>query len=143
MKVLSKQPTFQLLRFDKGEELIASLQEYCNKETILAASFQALGAARELTLAYYNLADKVYEDHKVKEDVEILSILGNIATMDKKIIVHAHGIFGKQDLQTIGGHIKKLVVSATCEVSLTILPGTLKRSFDEETGLNLLDHVEH
>lgn len=142
MKVLSKQSTFQLLRFDRGEEFIASLQEYCKKEKIHAASFQALGAAGELTLAYYNLSDKRYEDHDVTEDVEILSILGNIATMDEKIIVHAHGVFGKKDLQTIGGHIKKLVVSATCEVSLTLLPGTLKRAFDEETGLNLLDHAE-
>lgn len=142
MKVLVKQPSFHLLRFDREEELIASLQEYCQKETVPAASFQALGAAGELTLAYYNLTDKVYEDHDVKEDVEILSILGNIATMDEKIIIHAHGVFGKKDLQTIGGHIKKLIVSATCEVSLTLLPGILLRAYDKETGLNLLDHAE-
>jgi predicted DNA-binding protein with PD1-like motif len=142
MKVLSKQSFFQLIRFNKGEEIISSLQAYCEQKSIYAASFQALGAAKQLTLSYYNLSDKRYEDHDIDEEVEILSILGNVATMDKKIIIHAHGVFGKRDLQTIGGHIKKLVVSATCEVSLIPLSGTLIRAFDEETGLNLLDHEE-
>ena len=65
-------------------------------------------------------------------------MVGNIALMNNEIIVHTHGVFGRQDLSTIGGHIKKLIVSATCEITLTTFEKDFTRSFDEKTGLNLL-----
>jgi predicted DNA-binding protein with PD1-like motif len=120
------------------EDVLSLLTKYCQETSITAGSFSALGAAKEVIIAYYNLDKKQYEDHMVHENVEILNLTGNISLMENKYIIHCHGVFGRKDCSTIGGHVKKLIVSATCEIILTKLEGTLERAFDEKTGLNLL-----
>lgn len=138
MKKIIEENNTLLLRFDKGEEVIKDLTDFCQYQGVKAGSFQGLGAAGELVLSYYDLEKKVYQDTFITENVEIVSMIGNLATMDEKIIIHAHGVFGKKDLATIGGHIKKLVISATCELTLVTYQKKLIRCFDQETGLNLL-----
>lgn len=138
MTEINDQNNTVLLRFDKGEEVLTKLQEYCDENKIVAGSFHALGAAGEVVLSYYNLDKKIYEDTTLSEDVEIASMIGNIAVMNDTYIIHSHGVFGRRDFSTVGGHIKSLVVSATCEVTLTVFDKEMKRAFNEETGLNLL-----
>ncbi len=138
MKVVNQSNNNILLRFDTGEDVVAVLSVYCKENTITAASFSALGASKDTTLAYYNLDTKQYEDHTFTEDLEILNLSGNIAVMDNKHIIHCHGVFGRKDCSTIGGHIKKLIVSATCEMFITRMEGKHERAYDEQTGLNLL-----
>jgi len=84
------------------------------------------------------LHTKMYEDHIISERLEATALTGNVARMKSEAVVHLHGVFGDQELVAKTGHIKKLVVSATCEILLTLLPGGLKRDRDAATGLNLL-----
>lgn len=137
MKCLHKEAHLILLRLDKGEEIFSSLTSFCEAEKIFAGSFTALGACSEVTLSYYNIETRQYEDKEVVEDLEILAINGNIALMNEEIIIHAHGVFSNKAFQTTGGHLKSLTVSGTCEITLHPLSTRLKRAFDEETGLNL------
>jgi predicted DNA-binding protein with PD1-like motif len=58
--------------------------------------------------------------------------------MDNKTVIHAHGVFADREYQTVGGHVKELIVSATSEVHLTKLVGEIKRAYDATTGLNLM-----
>lgn len=138
MKIITQQNNTYLLRFNKNEEVISELQQFCKRNAIFSGSFQGLGAAGEVVLSYYNLDKKIYEDTTFSEDLEIASMVGNIASMNTDLIIHTHGVFGKQNLSAIAGHIKKLIVSATCEITLIIFSEKIKRSYDEETGLNLL-----
>lgn len=118
--------------------MVTRLTEFCKENNIFAGFFSGLGACSEVMLAYYDLERKEYLDHHKKEDLEIVSLTGNIAKMDEKIVIHVHGSVSNRAFQTFSGHVKKLVVSATCEVHLTTLPKRMERAFDEETGLNLL-----
>lgn len=127
-----------ILRFDKNEDVIKGLIDYCKKQQVTAAHLTGLGACGSVTLSFYDLHKKKYLDKKFDEELEILGITGNIAKLDEKTVLHAHGVFGKQNYQTIGGHVKELIVSATCEIHLTILNDTIKRAYDKKTGLNLL-----
>ena len=138
MKSLINQNNIFLLRFDQGEEVTEKLKHFCQDNRISSGSFYALGACGELILSYYNLETKTYEDTTLTEDLEIASMVGNVAMMNNEILIHTHGVFGRQDLSTVGGHIKKIVVSATCEVTLTTFEKELTRTYDEKTGLNLL-----
>ena len=138
MKVIHKEPKTVILRFDSGEKVIKGLSAYCTDNKITAGHFTGLGACQSIILSYYDLENKQYLDEAFSEDMEIVSLTGNVAIMAKKPAIHCHGIFADDNYQTSGGHVKELLVSATCEIHLTILDGILERSYDQKTGLNLL-----
>ena len=138
MIVVHQENNVYILNIERGEELLSSLREFLKKENIKAGYFTGLGAAGVLDLAYYNLATKKFERHAIKEDVEILSLIGNIAMLKDETIIHTHGTFGRKDLSVFGGHIFSLHVSGACEIHLTKLSGEMTRACDETTGLNLL-----
>lgn len=138
MKIVFADTKMHLLRLDRGEELLSSLAKYCQKKHIHAGFFTALGACEKVTVAYYDLEEKKYLDRTTSKDLEIIGITGNVSQMNRKYVIHAHGSFAGQNYNVFGGHIKELLVSATCEVHLSILKGSLQRKFDKNTGLNLL-----
>lgn len=138
MKIILQNNNIFVLRFDPNEEVIVGLNNFATANHITAGSLTAIGATKEVLLSYYNLATKQYEDITISEDLEIVSMLGHIATMDEKIIIHCHGSFSDRTFQVKAGHVKKLIVSATCEVTLVRLEGKMERAFDQETGVNLL-----
>lgn len=138
MHVILQEKEKYILRFDLEEEVVGGLIEFAQVEKIDAAHFTAIGASGEILLSSYNLESKQYEDRSIQEDLEITGMVGNIALMENKLIIHAHGTFSRKDFSVIGGHVKKLIVSATCEVHLTRLSGKMERVYNEQTGLNLL-----
>lgn len=138
MQVIYSNEKQVVLNLARGEELFEVLLSWCKENNIAGATLTGLGAADQLELAYYNMQTKAYERHIIDEEVEILSLTGNLGTLEAQKMLHIHGVFGKRDLTTFGGHVFKLRVSGACEIHLTTLPSNLKRSFDETTGLNLL-----
>ncbi len=138
MKTILHHGDKYVLRFDRGEEVIEALAEFCRTEGIEAASFSAIGSCSEAIISYYDIPVKKYIDLHLKENLEIISLSGNVSKLNYKPLVHAHGSFSDLRMQMKGGHVKKLTVSATCEVILQKLKGWIEREFDEETGLNLM-----
>ena len=138
MKLINKNKNKYIIRLDNGEEFINSLQNFCEKENIKVGWIQAIGSAQDINLAYFDTNLKDYEIKEFKEFLEIVTITGNIALKENKIFLHAHGLFSREDMSIIGGHIHRCVISATCEIVLFIGEGEMKREFDDETGLYLL-----
>lgn len=139
MKVISKQENVYFIRFDAGEEFIQGIKDACQQNGITAGSFTAIGAGNNLTLSFYNLQTKQYQDKTFAEDLEIAGIIGNVGLLNGELAVHAHGSFGKENFETISGHVKSLTITGTCEITLTKLPdNSLVRAYDEKTGLNLI-----
>lgn len=138
MKMILKDDRRYVLRFDRGEEVITSLQKFAQEENIKAATFSAIGAASEIIISWFDPEGKQYHDHALTKKLEIAALNGNIALLENQPIVHAHGSFSDVELHSRSGHVKKLIVSATCEVSLVVLSGEINRVLDPETGLNLM-----
>lgn len=138
MKTIYSKDNRNILVLARGEEFIDTLICFCKKNNITAATFSAIGACNKTVLSWYDLGSKQYEDHELNEGMEIANITGNIALLDGKYIIHAHGTFARRDLSVIAGHIKKLTVSATCEVRIDALETEFRRAYDGDTGLNLL-----
>lgn len=147
MELLNTSKDFYLLRLDPGEELRGEVEKFClampdlakrDGSPIRAAWINALGSCQELELAYYNLGKKEYETKSFSEDLEIATVVGNIALKDNKPFIHIHGTFSNREMEVIGGHIMKCVILATCEVMLWKIEGEMSRKHDEFTGLDLL-----
>ncbi|MCA9354326.1 MAG: DUF296 domain-containing protein [Candidatus Kaiserbacteria bacterium] len=142
MQIVHQQDNVYTLSFSRGEEVMSVIADHCKKHNITAAHLTGLGAADQLDIAYYNLATKEYERHTIDEEVEVLSLIGNIGAKDDgQIIMHIHGTFGRKDLSVFGGHLFSMQISGAGEIHFTVFDGTINRSFDEATGLNLMCHV--
>jgi uncharacterized protein len=124
--------------FDTGEEVSDGLLRFAEEEGIDGASFTAIGAFQSATLAYFDLETKEYREIPIEEQVEVLTLAGNIGTHEGKPKVHAHVVVGRRDGTTRGGHLLEARVRPTLEVVLVETPDYLRREQDRETGLPLL-----
>jgi len=137
-KIINDAPekTYVLI-LETGEEVVSQIQRFARENNLNASRFTAIGAFSSATLGYFDWNQKDYEKIPVNEQVEVLSLIGDIALQDGEAKIHAH--VGKRDGSAHGGHLLEAYVRPTLEVVLTEAPGYLKRSFDPESGLALID----
>ncbi len=124
-------------RIDRGEEILAAVREIAGAEHIQLASVSALGATNDFTVGVYNVDQKQYHANDYKGNFEIVSLTGTINTMDGEVYTHLHMSAGDEKGQVFGGHLNRAVVSAVCEMVITVIDGVVDRRFSEEIGLNL------
>jgi predicted DNA-binding protein with PD1-like motif len=72
------------------------------------------------------------------EQVELLSLIGDIALKDGEPQVHAHVVVGRSDGTAHGGHLVEARVRPTCELMLTESPIHLQKKFDPKLGIALI-----
>lgn len=129
--------TFAVI-FDKGDEVITGLTDFAKQNQLTAAQLTAIGAFSDATLGYFDREKKGYIKIPVDEQVEVLSLVGDIALSKGEPKVHAHVVVGRRDGTTRGGHILEAHVWPTLEVIVTETPKHLQRQTDEATGLALI-----
>jgi uncharacterized protein len=130
--------TYALI-FEKGDEVMAGLKSFAKEAGLGGAHFTAIGAFSEATLGYFERDRKTYKRISVQEQVEVLSLIGDVALKDEQPEVHAHVVVGTSEGAARGGHILEATVWPTLEVILTESPRHLRKVHDEETGLALID----
>ncbi|MBD9118997.1 MAG: DNA-binding protein [Clostridiales bacterium] len=124
-------------RIDRGEEVLAAVREIAGAEHIQLASVSALGATNDFTVGVYSVDEKQYHANDFKGNFEIVSLTGTINTMDGEFYTHLHMSAGDEKGQVFGGHLNRAMVSAVCEMVITVIDGVVDRRFSEEIGLNL------
>lgn len=124
-------------RIDKGEEILEQVKRIARKEQIKLASVQALGAVSQFTAGVFKTEEKEYIANEFNGSFEIVSLTGTINTMNGEFYCHLHMSAGNHKGEVFGGHLNKALVSATCEMIITVIDGTVDWYFDEEIGLNL------
>lgn len=126
-----------VIRMDRGEEVMATLTALCEQEGIRLASVEAIGAVDRAVVGLYDVDKKVFHRKEFQEPMELTSLLGTVTEKDGKPYLHLHATLCDANMQTRGGHVNELHISATCEMVLRLLPGSVGRRPDEATGLNL------
>ncbi|SHJ21542.1 hypothetical protein SAMN02745751_02017 [Dethiosulfatibacter aminovorans DSM 17477] len=127
-----------IIRAEKDEDIIEVLKEVIEKENISLGTVSGIGAVKQVELGLFNTLDKIYSKREFRGDFEIVSLCGNISTMEHKPYLHLHMAIADNKQYTFGGHMTKAVVSATAELTINIIDGKIDRYFDEEVGLNLM-----
>ncbi|MFZ0275261.1 MAG: PPC domain-containing DNA-binding protein [Acidobacteriaceae bacterium] len=138
-KAIDQNPRTYVLIFDTGDELAEGLKEFAQSQKLAGSSFKAIGALQSVKLGWFNWETKKYETAvHLEEQVELLSLIGDIALKDGKPQVHAHVVVGRRDGTAHGGHLLAAKVRPTCEVVLTESPVHLRKEMDAETGIALI-----
>lgn len=128
-----------VLVFDVRDEVVSTLTKFAKDQQISAAHFTAIGAFSDAGIGYFDWEQKDYLKNQVNEQVEVISLVGDIALEGDKPKVHAHVVVGRKDGTTRGGHLLEAHVRPTLELVLQESEGQLKRKFDPESGLALID----
>ncbi|NDZ15174.1 DUF296 domain-containing protein [Variovorax sp. WS11] len=139
-KMLNEAPERTIaLIFEKGDDVVPILERFAKEHALSASRFSAIGALQGAVLGYFDWERKDYDRIPVKEQVEVLSLNGDIALDGDAPKVHAHAVLGRRDGSTIGGHLLQATVRPTLEVLLIESPGYLRKTCNRETGLALID----
>jgi uncharacterized protein len=128
-----------VLVFDAGEEAMEGLTAFARERKLTAAHLSGIGAFSDVTLGYFDWERKDYRPIPVDEQVEVVSLLGDVALNDGEPVVHAHVVVSGPDGIAHGGHLLGGRVRPTLEVVLTTSPATLRKRHDPESGLALID----
>ena len=119
-----------VLIFDTGDEVVATLTKFAKEHRVAAAHFTAIGAFSDAGIGYFDLQKKDYLKNQVNEQVEVVSLIGDIA-LDKGVPkVHAHVVVGKKNGSAMGGHLLEAHMRPTLELVLQDSGEQLQRKFD-------------
>ncbi len=132
--------------FDPGDEVIDGLERFARETGADAAGFTAIGAFADVTLGYFDLDSETYRRNPVAEQVEVVSLVGDITRCDRSEsddararAIHAHVVVARSDGIAMGGHLLDGHVRPTLEVIVSESPAHLRRRYDAGTGLALID----
>ena len=131
-------PVTYAVVLDTGDEVTVALGNFVRDQEVEAASVTAIGAFSRALLGYFQWETKQYEQIAVEEQVEVLSLLGDVAVGEQGPTLHLHAVLGKADGSVVGGHLLEAHVRPTLEIILIQPPSYLRKRKDPETGLALI-----
>jgi predicted DNA-binding protein with PD1-like motif len=138
-KQIDQTPKTFILVFETGDELAEGLKLFAIEQKLSAASFKAVGALSSVRLGWFSWESKKYEPSvQLDEQIELLSLIGDVALKDGEPQVHAHAVIGKKDGTAHGGHLLEAHIRPTCEVVLVESPAHLQKRIDPDSGLALI-----
>ncbi|MEU4660398.1 PPC domain-containing DNA-binding protein [Micromonospora chalcea] len=134
------QPTGRVLVVvcDKGDEPVTAIGDALRRHDLRAGRVTAVGGFREAEVGWFDRAAGDYRHIPVRDQVEVLSLIGDVAARDGEPALHVHTVLGRSDGSTVGGHLLSARVWPTLEVIITEVAPELAKRVDPETGLALI-----
>ena len=127
-----------VLRLDPGEEVKSTLLDFVSREDVRGGYFVAFGGFSRVRLCYFDVDAKQFKSYDVDQQVEVVSLLGNVARANGQPTIHMHAAVSDAQGDTSSGHVAEGTVRPTLEVFLTKFEGEIHREPDPATGLELL-----
>ena len=124
--------------FSTGDEVLAGLTEFAEDQHLGASRITGIGALERATLGWLDLNKKAYRAIRVPGQVEVTSMLGDIALLNGKPSVHVHMTVAHPDGHVTGGHLIEAHVRPTLEVIVTEYPNKMQKGMDESTGMAVI-----
>ncbi len=124
----------------EGDEVVTALSHFAQAEGIVNARLQAIGAVRDPEVAWYDLERKQYKAMTFHEQMEVLSLSGDIALgLDGAPVVPVHTVLGSDSGRAFGGHLLHAITNPTLEVYLTAFPDAVRKRSAPEKGIDQID----
>ena len=133
-----QQRTFVVV-LESGDEVMACLKQFVEREKVEAAQLTAIGAFERAVLGYFDWASKGYQRIPIDRQTEVAAFIGDVAHgPDDKPSLHVHCVLGGNNGQAFAGHLLEGHVRPTLEIVLTDSPVHLRKRHDPESGLALI-----
>ena len=127
-----------VIRLESGDDILQSLRQFATAKRLSAGLLEGIGSLSKVKLGHYDFKTRKYSYETFEDDLEILTLSGNIASMNRQPIPHAHVTLGRRDFSVIGGHLDEGSSANMVEIGILKLPGKLVKAKDDEIGLNVL-----
>ena len=122
----------------RQSDIHEQITAFCVKKNIRKGWINVLGATEEVKLGTYDQARHEYHHRVFKEELEIVSCMGNVSLKEGKPFLHLHAALGDTRLRMWGGHLFPGSQVFAAEVCIQEVEGAaLKRLPDTSTGLFL------
>lgn len=128
-----------ICRLEVGDELITELKYLAATLPDQLGTISGIGACNDVTVSVYSPDSNSYVETRSQEQVELLSLSGNVENADGKISTHLHASFSRLDTSVFGGHLERAVISRTGELVISIVPLAVGRILHQPTQLQVLD----
>lgn len=128
-----------VIRFESGEEVLDALHRFIAEKDVGYSFASAIGGVAWIRLGYWDVREKEYRHKDFEEQLEVLTLSGDTSLKDGEPHLHMHGVFGRPDYTTLGGHVMACRANPTLELWMRTESMPLRRVHDDETGLDLLD----
>lgn len=130
---------YEVLHRDRPKIRWAIRRATVREHDVTSASFTGLGALSRVVLGYFDWERKEYRKITFDEQVEVVSLLGNVALDESgQPSLHPHMVIARADAAAFGGHVLEAVVRPVIELVVTESPTYLQRRKDTESGLALI-----
>lgn len=136
---IKRLPKGYIIRLDQGEDLYQSLEVFVDMHRIQSGHISGIGMIRELELGYFDVEQAEYERQSYQENMEVLSLSGTITEFNDRPFYHIHGVFGRKDFSTVGGHVMKAICDMTMEIFVLDFETRVEKILEENSGLKLLN----
>jgi hypothetical protein len=123
---------------EKDEKIAANLLKVAASHGIEGGWVQGIGSVRDVELAWFDPAGRVYRRRKFDEDMELSGFLGDVAMSGPERVLHAHASVSGPELITLSGHFLEARVSVSAEFLLQDLGVRLDRTETPSAGVKLL-----
>lgn len=127
-----------IIRLDPGDEIVQSLETFCENKRIKSGRVMGIGAIRDTKIGYFDLTLGDYKERYVPGDLELTSLMGNISMMEGTEFLHLHITATDSDFKMMGGHLISAIVSATAEIFVDLYEERIERKLDPELGTRKL-----
>jgi len=127
-----------VLRLESGDDILQSLRQFAAKKRLGASLLEGIGSLSKVKLGHYDFKTTPYKYEAFEDDLEIVNLAGNIATMNSQPLPHVHVTLGRRDFSVIGGHLDEGSSANMVEIGIWKLHGKLLKAKDEAIGLNVL-----
>lgn len=127
-----------VVRLDLGQEVMASLLAFAQQQELAGGAITGIGAVKDTTLGFFDLHRKSYDQRSFPDDMELVSLVGNITWLEGERMIHAHAVLSGPDLAAVGGHLFGATIAVTGEFFVVPSDQRVHRAADPHTGLNLM-----
>lgn len=125
---------------DPDDEAVSVLTDFARAEDLEASQITGVGGFERATLGWFDRETKQHRPIEVAEQTEVLSLIGDVAEgPDGSPSLNIHVVLGLADGTTRGGHLIAGYVFPTLELTVTEHPAELRKVFNPDIGVALID----